>query len=710
MAEITCVVNAHRESHLIYPTLQSVDRARRYANACNISTDLLIVLDNADDATREVVSERTSNTDKKIEVSFGELASSRNTAVDNAKSDFIAFIDGDDLWSKTWLVESYNLAKVQKTDCIIHPAYNVYFGGENEYVLEHIGMNSHQFCPHFLLDKNYWTALSFASTSVYRKYPYRPNKLNQGFGYEDWTWNWDTMQENVQHKIAPKTVHFIRKGKNTTSLLEQTNLSNAIPSILDIYSNTYILKNHTGKGKRKNRESELEKSEGYYKEKYFSNLVELEIRNSKLNVQISSKVLGIKEIQLYVDDISHDKKGVHVVNSNNKCIKKEFSFVLNRLVVEKVHKVSVIVNCEHYGVSSRVIHYCPMVESYRSKIASIFYSEYYAEKYSIFNCKGKKEILDHYINYGIYKDHQPNPWFNPIYYRKNYNNKLDKVDNPLISFLLYESEGCLNPCGQIDLDYYKKENTVNSISAFEHLVNIGHRKSLSCIKTNVPKYLIDETMEIGEIEPSLEKYRFHSKRIRKYPIVDRLTYVPAYLGRKYKKNIECIVCVGDISAETNMKNECISVQIRKYGIENVLVCVTDSAQPKQCLYIPEDVEIICLSSDYPLPSSTMRKVWVLHNIIGTLCPEIVVNIDSEVTWRMIVRYGKQLNNKVRLMCGIQTMSGGCVSTILTNKYLSESMEYINTIFTEDIYVIEKLEKIFGFPKRVMEKIQIMNSS
>jgi hypothetical protein len=69
--------------------------------------------------------------------------------------------------------------------------------------------------PSYLAWLNYWDAMSFARTELYRLFPFRRNDLALGFGHEDWHWNAWTLAEGVPHKPAPKTMHFKRSRKGS---------------------------------------------------------------------------------------------------------------------------------------------------------------------------------------------------------------------------------------------------------------------------------------------------------------------------------------------------------------------------------------------------------------------------------------------------------------------------------------------------------------
>lgn len=233
--KISCVLNAHREGYLVYPTIRSVKRAIDYARACGLSIELLAVVDRADSDTRSIVEREMADYGSVHPVDEGDLGLARNVGTDRSKGEYMAFIDGDDLWSQTWLVDAYLVCSTRDDETVIHPEYNVYFGTNNAHTLQHVDMEDADFnIEHFYI-QNYWTALSFAKRSTYQATPYLKNRLKDGFGFEDWTWNFETIKKGVIHKVAAGTSHFIRRGKYGSSLLDDSNRGKSVPRVLDTY-------------------------------------------------------------------------------------------------------------------------------------------------------------------------------------------------------------------------------------------------------------------------------------------------------------------------------------------------------------------------------------------------------------------------------------------------------------------------------------------
>lgn len=232
---LSCVLNGHREGYLIHPTIRSVKRSIDYARACGLPTELIAILDRSDNDTRNIVERALNGYGTVHLVDEGDLGLSRNIGTAHCNGEYVAFIDGDDLWSQSWLVDAYLVCSSRSEETVIHPEYNVYFGTPESHTLQHVDMEDADFnIEHFYM-QNYWTALSFARRSTYQQTPYVKNAIKDGFGFEDWTWNFETIKKGVIHKVAIGTSHFIRRGKAGSSLLDDTNRGKSVPRVLDTY-------------------------------------------------------------------------------------------------------------------------------------------------------------------------------------------------------------------------------------------------------------------------------------------------------------------------------------------------------------------------------------------------------------------------------------------------------------------------------------------
>ena len=208
------IINGHREGPLLATAFASVEEAASPLVVRGIPVELILCLDRSDKYTLEVAKilrQRARWPLRLLRLDHGDLALARNSAVRAARQPWLAFLDGDDLWAANWLEAALALLQREETPerLILHPRYNIYFpepgilvSPNQEELKDPLGV---------LLADNLWTALSLAHRQVYRRYPYKPNRLNEGFGYEDWNWNLRTVAAGLQHRGVPNTCHFLRR-------------------------------------------------------------------------------------------------------------------------------------------------------------------------------------------------------------------------------------------------------------------------------------------------------------------------------------------------------------------------------------------------------------------------------------------------------------------------------------------------------------------
>ncbi|WP_454692322.1 glycosyltransferase family 2 protein [Achromobacter aloeverae] len=241
MAEfnVSAVINGHVEGLLLKPSIDSALKAREYAEANGVSVEIIVVLDRPDEISRTVARAclKAHPAHRILEVQNGDLGLSRNDGASAANGDYIAFLDGDDLWGKNWLAAAYNSATATGREVVWHPEVNVYFGG-NPHIFLHIDSDDVAFEISGLAYTNYWTALSFVRRDFLLQVPYSRTKLAKQIGYEDWAWNLHTMELGAVHKIVLGTGHAIRTKPPGSSLLSATSAAGCMPSPSKVFLNS----------------------------------------------------------------------------------------------------------------------------------------------------------------------------------------------------------------------------------------------------------------------------------------------------------------------------------------------------------------------------------------------------------------------------------------------------------------------------------------
>lgn len=227
--QLTVVINVHREGRQLHPTIKSATRSLERARASGLTGELLLILDTPDPETKEYCLEFLPPNTRVQEISVRDLGLARNAGVQAAEGEYVAFLDGDDLFAPNWLECAHNFMQSDDRELVLHPSLVIYF--ENRQATWNlIDQEDPTFCRSVLLEHNLWPALSFAKRSTYLKVPFRSSALKDGFGYEDWLFNCDSIAAGMIHKVVPNTVHCIREKSWKRSLLRDTISSNCIIS------------------------------------------------------------------------------------------------------------------------------------------------------------------------------------------------------------------------------------------------------------------------------------------------------------------------------------------------------------------------------------------------------------------------------------------------------------------------------------------------
>ncbi len=236
--DISLIITAHNEGLLAHRTLNSALASVANAKASNVSTQIIVVLDNPSDETRAYFDRQREVLGLNIfEVDFKDTGPSRNFAVSKAHGNYVAFLDADDIICENWLLSSFNFFKsVQNKNIILHPQYLLFFGqiedrGKIFKLQEVIDFNHNEFNKLNLIEHNYWSALCFTTKEILLATPYK--KMLPGFGYEDWEFNIETVAKGIRHHVVPETIHFIRqRGASSRSAKSSQVFTTILPNKL----------------------------------------------------------------------------------------------------------------------------------------------------------------------------------------------------------------------------------------------------------------------------------------------------------------------------------------------------------------------------------------------------------------------------------------------------------------------------------------------
>ena len=131
--DVSVILNIHRESGYVLRTLRSLDEAASFARHEGIHSELIVVLDRADELTRNVTKSAICcgfETIRYIEADHGSLGLARNTGIAAANGKYVWTADADDLVSYNCIAAMHAVAEATPGS-VVFPEYLVGFGDDH---------------------------------------------------------------------------------------------------------------------------------------------------------------------------------------------------------------------------------------------------------------------------------------------------------------------------------------------------------------------------------------------------------------------------------------------------------------------------------------------------------------------------------------------------------------------------------------------------
>ena len=198
--DIAAILIAHAEGALAGVSFRSLLAAVRLATEAGLDVEMLVVLDEPDEATRAMLAEAERKGARLLEVSYGDQALVRNHCVRESRGRFIAFF------------------------------------GERRSLSFPPDQTDPQFDPATLRVTNAWDALCLAPREAYLDHPFQARALDQGYAFEDWLWNLETVRAGYVHRVVPGTIHFKRSRSGSQFRRATANQSTTRPTPFHDYA------------------------------------------------------------------------------------------------------------------------------------------------------------------------------------------------------------------------------------------------------------------------------------------------------------------------------------------------------------------------------------------------------------------------------------------------------------------------------------------
>lgn len=235
--DLSVILTAHNEGILAHKTMLSVFRSTAKLDEAGISYEIIIHIDNGDEATRNYFSRYKDDSRIRIfENNFGDPALSRNFSVENSIGSLVACFDADDLLSENWYIDAYNVVRKSKNN-IARFNYIVTFGGNNTIITENRDFGKEEIL--YFVDSNLYGSPFMCHRDLFLKQPQRENSMP--YSYEDWQWNLDILSKGGVNVVVPRTAIFYRQNPLVkTHVLSQHNSVRSTLSPTKMLSYDYI--------------------------------------------------------------------------------------------------------------------------------------------------------------------------------------------------------------------------------------------------------------------------------------------------------------------------------------------------------------------------------------------------------------------------------------------------------------------------------------
>lgn len=236
--DITVALTAHAETLVSGPTILSAEAAIANAQDKGFTVERLIGFDTPTDECALYFEQPVFKNWRKLAFDFRDQGRTRNALAEAASGRWIAFLDGDDLFSENWLAEAASLLATSegRQNQIVHPECNLIFDA-GQFLFTKPAQADNIFTPFYFSVLNYYDALAFAPREAYLKHKFPERAVKRGFAFEDWQWAIETMADGWLHIVAKDTIIFKRR-RDQSQTHESRNGSARIRAIPPLYVDT----------------------------------------------------------------------------------------------------------------------------------------------------------------------------------------------------------------------------------------------------------------------------------------------------------------------------------------------------------------------------------------------------------------------------------------------------------------------------------------
>lgn len=222
-------ITAHREGLVLHRTLRAARRALDTAQQRGLSVRAVVNLDNPDELTERIAREGAAG-DARMSVNltaFEDVALARAFLADAAQSRFIVLLDGDDLFTDTFLADAVEVADRHGRPCAVFADLVFKFGGTVDPMIHRPRSTLED--PHTktgIFEYNPYVSTCLASREIFRVCRHTPNEAI--YGFEDWHWNTQVIAAGYDFIRVTENAFFYRQKSEEESQLRRHTTANTV--------------------------------------------------------------------------------------------------------------------------------------------------------------------------------------------------------------------------------------------------------------------------------------------------------------------------------------------------------------------------------------------------------------------------------------------------------------------------------------------------